>query len=166
MLVTWVDLIIVLLILGFVLFEVRRDFGQTLLDTLAVLLSLRLTTWISPAIAKAVPIAIGEATNRGAWYLLTFVLLAVGALFLARWAHEATRWSLDTFDPAFGFVFGLMSAVLTCHVCMKAIAIAYGKKHGLPPCIVESALGQELLTFKSYQHLVAFLSQFPRNVSG
>jgi uncharacterized membrane protein required for colicin V production len=165
MLVTWVDLIIVVVILGFVMFEVRRDFGQTLLDTLVVVLCLRLTTWLSPAVAQAVPIAISDAMNRGVWYMLFFVLLVAGGLFLARWAHEATRWSLDTFDPAFGFVFGLTSAVLTCHVCMKAIAIAWGKKHGLPPCIVESALGQELLTFKSYQHLVVFLSQFPRNVS-
>jgi Co/Zn/Cd efflux system component len=164
MVLTWVDLLIVLVVIGAVLWEVRRDFGHSLLDTVAVLLSLRAAMLIWPAAARAMPLGVTDATNRGLWLLLSFLLCAGIGLFLARLAHQATRWSLDTFDPVFGFVFGITAAVIACHVIVKAIAIMYADKHGLPQSVAQSALGQELLTFRSYHHLVEFLSRFPNRV--
>lgn len=161
MVLTWVDLLVVLVIIGFVLCEVRRDFGQTLVDTVALLISMRAAVWLGPAAARSVPLAASETVNRGVWLLLAFVLCSAVTLLLARFAHEATRWTLDTFDPVFGFVFGMTSAVIICHVLVKSLAIVYATKAGLPPCVAQSALGEELLTFRSYHHLLEFLSHFP-----
>lgn len=164
MLLTWVDLLIVAVVATVVLFEVRRDFGQGLFDALAILLSLRAALWIYPYAARAVPLAVSENTNKGVWLLLAFALCAAVALLLARHAHEATRWSLDTFDPAFGFVFGVTSAVIVSHVILKSVVIFSAMKGGVPQCIADSALGHELLTFKTYHHLREFLFQFNHRI--
>jgi uncharacterized membrane protein required for colicin V production len=161
MVLTWVDLLVVVVIIGVVLFEVRRDFGQTLVDTVALLLTMRAAVWLCPAAARAVPLAASETVNRGIWLILAFILCSAVALLLARFAHEATRWTLDTFDPVFGFVFGMTSAVIVSHILVKSLAMIYATKAGLPQCIAHSALGEELLTFHSYHHLLEFLSRFP-----
>jgi uncharacterized membrane protein required for colicin V production len=163
MVLTWVDFLVVLVIIGFVLFEVRRDFGQTLIDTVALLLSMRAAVWLCPSAARTVPLAVAETLNRGVWLIVAFVLCSAVGLLLARFAHESTRWTLETFDPVFGFVFGMTSAVIISHVLMKSLAMIYATKAGLPPCIAQSALGEELLTFRSYHHLMQFLSQFPNH---
>jgi hypothetical protein len=147
-----------------VLFEVRRDFGQALFDAIGVLFSLRVALWIHPFAARAVPLALNDHTNKAVWLLLSFTLSAAAALLLARFAHEATRWSLETFDPAFGFVFGVTCAIMISHVIVKSVVIFYAVKTGVPGCIAGSALGGELLTFKSYHALRDFIIQFNHRI--
>jgi uncharacterized membrane protein required for colicin V production len=164
MLLTWVDLLIVIVVAVVVLFEVRRDFGQGLFDTLAVLVSLRAGLWIYPFAAEAVPLAARDTTNKGIWILLSFALCTAGALVVSRRAHEATQWSLETFDPAFGFVFGVTAAVMISHVLVKGVVAFYAVKQGMPACVADSALGGELLTFKSYHALRDWIFQFNHRI--
>jgi hypothetical protein len=164
MLLTWVDLLIVAVVAIVVLFEVRRDFGQALFDAVAVLISLRVALWIYPWAAHAIPLAASDRTNKGVWLLLSFVLCVGVGLVLARFAHEGTRWSLESFDPAFGLIFGVTAAVMISHVIVKSVVIFYAAKHGMPKCIAESALGGELLTFKSYHALRDFIFQFNHRI--
>lgn len=164
MLLTWVDLVIVIVVAVVVLFEVRRDFGQALFDAVAVLMSLRVALWIYPFAARAIPLAASDRTNKGVWLLVSFALCLVAALLLARFAHEGTRWSLESFDPAFGFIFGVTAAIMISHVVVKSVVIFTAPKHGMPHCIAESALGGELLTFKTYHALKEFIFQFNHRI--
>ncbi len=50
------------------------------------------------------------------------------------------------------------------HVFVKAIVVFYAAKHGVPHCIADSALGGELLTFKSYHALRDWLFQFNHRI--
>jgi hypothetical protein len=50
------------------------------------------------------------------------------------------------------------------HVIVKSVVIFYAKKNGLPHCIADSALGGELLTFKSYHALRDFIVQFNHRI--
>jgi uncharacterized membrane protein required for colicin V production len=164
MLLTWIDLLIVAVVAIVVIFEVRRDFGQGIFDALAVLLSVRLALWVYPVAAHAVPLAVHDNTNKGVWLLLSFALIVTGAMILSRFAHEATQWSLEAFDPAFGFVFGVTAAVMISHLIVKSVVIFYAAKQGMPKCIAESALGGELLTFKTYHHIRDFIFQFNHRI--
>ena len=74
--------------------------------------------------------------------------------------HEATQWSMDTFDPIFGCLFGLTTGVIMAHTTVKILAMLYTTRHGLPDFLADSGLGVELLYFKTYHHVADFLTNF------
>src|SRR5437870_13659814 len=108
---TWIDILLAVMILGWVIVEIRRDFGRALFDTLAALVSLQLALLVSPAAAPLFSFAGPENVRLGWALAVLFVLFGAITLFVAKIVHEATQWSMDSFDPVFGCLFGLTAGV-------------------------------------------------------
>jgi uncharacterized membrane protein required for colicin V production len=157
---TWIDILLAVIILGWVIVEVRRDFGRALFDTLAALVSLRLALLVSPTLAPLFSFAGAENARHGWALAVLFVLFGALALLLARFVHESTQWSMDSFDPVFGCLFGVTAGVIMAHVTVKVLSLIYANSHGVPTFLTDSGLGEELLTFKTYHRFADFLAGF------
>jgi uncharacterized membrane protein required for colicin V production len=157
---TWVDILLAVMILGWVILEVRRDFGRGLFDALAVLVSMRLTLLGYPLAARLFGSASSPNATQG-WAVATlFVVLCALTLYASKIVHEATQWSMDTFDPIFGCLFGVTTGVMMAHMTVKILAMLFTTRRGLPPFLADSALGVELLYFKTYHQIADFLVNF------
>lgn len=157
---SWIDVLLAVVIVGWVTLEIRRDFGRSLFDAVAVLVSMRLALLCSGSAAHWFAFAGAPGAARGAALGTLFVFFSVAALIGAKFLHEATQWTMDSFDPVFGCLFGLTSGVIAAHVTIRVVAMLYGTSHGPPTFVADSGLGLELLYFKTYHHVADFLVNF------
>ena len=49
--ISWLDGLLLLVVVSLILWEIRRDLGQSLFDTVALLFGLRLAIWLGPTLA-------------------------------------------------------------------------------------------------------------------
>jgi hypothetical protein len=150
------DVTLLLLIAGLVIWEIRQEAGRSLLDVTVTALVLHLThIYAAPLTASlgwdALP---GGNISPLATALLFGTLWPLG-LAVSWYFHRQTRWSMDHFDGAFGFVFGLAMAVMVGHVVTDVAADMAIIKHGrLPDAVAKSAIVDELRSFRTYHELV------------
>lgn len=152
------DGLIALVIIALVLFELRRDLGQSLFDTIALLLGLRLALWLGPSLAGH----FGFATPVQARGLALLGLFAVGSaagLVLGYYLNTITRWSMDWFDRVAGVLLGFCSAVIVCHVLVSSAAFMFATHDGPPPFVAHSLLGQEALSFRTVEQVLQFFNR-------
>jgi uncharacterized membrane protein required for colicin V production len=157
---SWIDVLLAVVIVGWVILEIRRDFGRSLFDAVAVLVSMRLALLFSPSAGHWFAFAGSPEAGRGAALGALFVFFSIPLLIGARILHEATQWTMDSFDPVFGCLFGLTSGVIAAHVTVRVLAMLYATPHGPPTFVADSGLGLELLYFKTYHHVADFLINF------
>jgi uncharacterized membrane protein required for colicin V production len=157
---SWIDVLLAVVIVGWVILEVRRDFGRSLFDAVAVLGSMRMALLFYPSAAHWFAFAGSPAAGQGVALGVLFVLFGALALVGAKFLHEATQWTMDSFDPVFGCLFGVTSGVIVAHMTVRILAMLYATPHGPPTFVADSGLGLELLYFKSYHHVADFLINF------
>jgi uncharacterized membrane protein required for colicin V production len=157
---SWIDVLLAVVILAWVLLEVRRDFGRSLFDAVAVLVSMRMALLLYPSAVGAFSFAGSPHGSRGLALATLFVVFSAIALVLAKYLHSATQWTMDSFDPIFGCLFGVTSGVMMAHMMVRILALIYTTKQGLPSFLADSGLGAELLYFKTYHEVAEFLTNF------
>jgi uncharacterized membrane protein required for colicin V production len=152
---SWLDGLIALVAVALVLWGIRRDMGQSLFDTIALMFGLRLALWFSPALARN--LHIGTATqSRGLALIALFFLISGAGVVLSYYLNAMTRWTMDSFDRVAGAVLGFSSAVIVCHVLVASLALIFATPSGPPPFVKQSVLGGELLSFHSFEQVVQF----------
>ena len=154
---SWLDGLIALVILALVLLEMRRDLGQALFDTIALLLGLRLALWLSPSLAPHLGIT-APAQARGVALFLLFIVGSGAGLAVGYYLHTVTRWTMDTFDRVAGLMLGFSSAVIICHVLILSTVMYFGTPKGPPPFVSRSLLGQEALSFRSFHQTIDYFN--------
>jgi uncharacterized membrane protein required for colicin V production len=157
---SWIDVFLAVVIVGWVILEIRRDFGRSLFDTVAVLASMRMALLLYPGVAHWFAFAGSPEAARGTALGTLFVFFGAVMLVVSKFVHEATQWSMDSFDPIFGSLFGVTSGVIVAHMTIRILAMLYSTHQGLPTFIADSGLGAELLYFKTYHQVADFLINF------
>ncbi len=152
---SWLDGFLVLVAIVVILWEIRRDLGQALFDTLSLVLGLRLALWLGPSLSRH--LGMGDANHaRAVALLLLFVAGAGVGLIAGFYLNTLTRWTLDQFDRVAGVLLGFSGAVIVCHVLVTAIVLFGTTKAGPPTQVVRSSLAQEALTFHTFRQVVKF----------
>src|SRR5205085_611840 len=104
--ISWLDGLLVVVAVLLVLWEIRRDLGQAIFDTVALLVGLRLALWLGPSLAGHLGMA--PQNEARAVALIALFLVGTGAGLVAGFYLNAlTRWTLDSFDRVAGVVLGL-----------------------------------------------------------
>lgn len=154
---TWVDGLVVALVVAIVLFEVRQEAGRGLFDAVATvaagLLSRPLGAWVT-AWQHMQPMA-GTDLSPAAQGVCFLGLWIVG-LGLSLFLHRQVRWTMDQFDPMCGFVFALLITVAAGHV-LTAVAAEQSllKSGSMPEVMRRSCLAEELRSFRTYNNVLS-----------
>src|SRR3954451_6292752 len=154
---SWLDVFLVLVAVSLTLWEIRRDLGQSLFDTIALLLGLRLAMSLGPYLAP--DLGMGNINQaRGVALLLVFLVTSGLCMAAGYYLHRITLWTLDQFDRVSGLLLGFSSAVIVCHVLVASFALVGTTKAGPPRYINQSYLAQEALTFRTCRQVIHFFN--------
>lgn len=156
--ISWLDGLLALVVVAMILWEIRRDLGQSLFDTVALLLGLRLALWVGPAAAGYLTFTAPEKA-RGLALLGIFLIGSGAGLVAGFYLYAVTRWTLDTFDRVAGVVLGFSGAVIICHVLVVSLTLLCGTPARPPAFITGSRLGQEALSFRTFQQVIQFFDR-------
>jgi uncharacterized membrane protein required for colicin V production len=154
---SWLDGLILLIFTALILWEIRRDLGQSLFDTVALLMGLRIAWWLGPLLAPGLGIANANQA-RGVALLIVFVLASAVTLLLGWYLHRLTLWTLDQFDRVAGLMLGFTSAVIVCHLVATSVALMGSTKAGPPKYVKQSWLAQEAISFRTCRQVVKFFN--------
>jgi uncharacterized membrane protein required for colicin V production len=146
---TWFDLVVILIVAAFGTVEAKRGAAPAVLDCAALVLAGQIANGAHRALANS----LGAAPWIG--FTVLYVLLGVGGILLARFIHNMTMWSLDTFDPLIGSAFGIASGVAVAHAFAQIVLVNAGPEY---PALAQSVLGDEVLNFTTYRRVVAALT--------
>lgn len=153
---TWFDALILALLVGVLLFEVRQEVGRSLLDAVALLVAFFAAAAVAPAMTAHLhwqPVR-GTEVSPGA-FALCFAGIALVCLLASWLAHHRTRWSLEHYDLPFSAVFGLVVAVTLGHVVTDVTAEQGLLQSGKVPHYIQgSVVASELRTFRTYHYVV------------
>jgi uncharacterized membrane protein required for colicin V production len=152
---SWLDGLIALVGVLLVLWGIRRDMGQSLFDTIALMFGLRLALWLSPAFAQHLRFA-APTQARGIALVVLFVLISGAGVVLSYFLNAMTRWTMDSFDRVAGAVLGFSSAVIVCHVLVASLALLFATPSGPPSFVQHSVLGGEILSFHTFEQVIQF----------
>jgi uncharacterized membrane protein required for colicin V production len=152
---SWLDGLIALVGVGLVLWGIRRDMGQSLFDTIALMFGLRLALWLSPAFAQHLRFATSTQA-RGIALVAIFVLVSGAGVVLSYFLNAMTRWTMDSFDRVAGAVLGFSSAVIVCHVLVASLNLIFTTPSGPPSFVRHSLLGGEILSFHTFEQVIQF----------
>ncbi len=156
--ISWLDGLLLLVVVSLILWEIRRDLGQSLFDTVALLFGLRLAIWLGPTLAGE--LGMGQPNQaRGVALLALFIAGSGAGLVGGYYLYAATRWTLDTFDRVAGVLLGFSSAVIVCHVLVVSLALLCGLPNKPPEFVTQSPLGREALSFHTFQQVMEFFDQ-------
>jgi uncharacterized membrane protein required for colicin V production len=154
---SWLDVFLVLVAVALTVWEIRRDLGQSVFDTIALILGLRLAMWLGPILAPDLGMdSINQA--RGVALLLVFLVASGVGLAAGYYVHRITLWTLDQFDRVSGLLLGFSSAVIVCHVLVASFALMGTTNAGPPRYIKQSFLAQEALTFRTCRQVIGFFN--------
>ncbi len=154
---SWLDGLVLVVVVGMVFWEIRRDLGQALFDTISLVIGLRLAVWLGPALAPQ--LGTGDPHRARAVALLLLFGVGTGAgMVVGFYLNAVTRWTLDQFDRVSGLLLGLSGAVIVCHVVVTAFALFGATKAGPPQYIAHSLLAQEALSFRTFHQVMHFFN--------
>jgi uncharacterized membrane protein required for colicin V production len=156
--ISWLDGLLLLVVVSLILWEIRRDLGQSLFDTLALLFGLRLRLWLGPSLAGHLGMAHPNQA-RGVALLALFIVGSGAGLVGGYYVYAVTRWTLDTFDRVAGVLLGFSGAVIVCHVLVATLSLLCGAPNKPPAFITQSALGHEALSFHTFQQVIEFFDR-------
>ena len=153
-----IDVVLVGLVIGVAALETKRGFGKAIFDLAALVIDVKLVSFLAPPAAAAIHIQNDLPASEAIWFGVFFVLFGVILLFIGKLVYNSTLLSLDIFDPFLGGVVGVALAVIVGHAIVKALATA-AAVGGVPPEVLRhSAFGMEFYQFTNYHKVMDFLT--------
>ncbi|MEN6370975.1 MAG: CvpA family protein [Armatimonadota bacterium] len=153
-----IDVFLVIILLGIMVFEAKRGFGKAIFDFIALFVAVRLVPIVVPQLAKSFCFISESQANEALLFAGAFAVLAIALLFIGKKVYDATLITLDTFDHPLGGVLGIGVAIILGHVVMKLLAIAASTGGVLPDMLVKSSIGMEFYQFVTYHKVMALMS--------
>lgn len=156
---TWLDLVIVLIVVLSITLETKRGFGKAIFDFFAFLLALRITDMLYVEVAQRITFSSNPQMNNTWSYGILLVVLGIIFWFLGKLAYESTQISLDTFDPALGAVLGFGIALILGHAFVTIVYYASKDATGASALLQNSMFAQEFYTFSGYHSFIDTLKR-------
>jgi len=154
--VTWLDPVVILLVVIIAWLESIRGFGRSIFDLVGALLSVKLAAFLAPTLGDMAPISQSSGGAEAFWLSVTFVVFAGLTILVSRLIYQTTLLSLDVLDPVVGAVLGALSGMVVAHVFLKTILLAYADTE-FADVVLGGFVGQELLQFRTYHNVVRAL---------
>lgn len=153
---TWVDAVVTILLIGLVLIEIKRGFGQAIFDLAAVFIAMRLSyalanpqAGILKLASKSVPLAYG----------ISFVVIAILLILVGHLIYMSTLLNADQFDSFFGGVIGIFVGIIVCHCFVNALNMLAGPDNSAN-IVQNSVIATEFLDFATWHKILNFLYNF------
>ncbi len=153
----WLDIVVLMILMGVAALESARGFGQALLDALLLYGALWLTDMGTPLLAHSLQFSPDPAANRGIAYGALLAGVGGMAFLLSLFLHRQTMLDAGMCERVFGLAAGLAVGMMAAHGFMRIVALnaASGSSEAL---IAGSFLGNEMLSFTTYHSLLATLT--------
>ncbi len=148
------DCLGIILILGFAVLQAFRG-AQGMVRTLLEMIGVIVAVYISLSWYEGLATFIGMSkvlTLGILFFIFSFLLI-----FFAHLLSNLMEWSFGSLDAFLSFLFGIGLGWAVAHILFKFLILLYGKTSHLAFVIGESAVGQEILDFKSAKALIALL---------
>jgi len=155
---TWVDIVVIALLVTVAIIEGKRGFGRALFDLIGVFIALRLSSVLVNPESGVLRPAVGSETIS---YLITFGVLAAVFVVIGHFIYSTMLFSADAFDAAFGVAIGLLVGVIICHAFVYGISIRAGVNES-NNVVLASSISGEFLEFTTYHKIMNFLYTFNR----
>jgi uncharacterized membrane protein required for colicin V production len=121
---TWVDLLIVAIIIGIAFLESKRGFGYAIFDLIGGIIALKTSMFLSAVLAESAPLGFHPEGAQGFWLAISFIVLATLALLASRLIYQNTLISLDVMDPTVGAILGIGSGLLVSYIVLQVMLFA------------------------------------------
>lgn len=157
---SWLDFTIIGIFVLFIAVEIKRGFGKAVFDFVALLVAVTALPMFSKTMS-GFQFSADPASNDAAVLAVSFLILGIILVVIGKLIADTLLFSLEPFDPFIGGLFGFGSAVIVCHVLIKAVAVSVGTE-GIPDIVRSSSMAFELLTFETYHQIVEMLYNFNR----
>lgn len=136
---SWVDPVIVVVLIVAVAVQSKRGFLQSALDAVAGIVAVLGAKALGPRVPSVSP-ALGFA-------IVLVPCLAV-LLLVSRFLYATTSFTVESWDPLLGACFGAVLGCTLGYALTTGLTLANNGER--PESVKTSVLGEELATFRSY----------------
>ncbi len=168
----WLDLTLILVIVGLAAVEMVRGFGRGALDALFLYGALCAADAAAPTVGDQLRMGGGAAANRADADALLLVVFGVLALLVSRFVYGLTLMDLGMFDKFLGLCSGLAAGMIVAHAIVSPLAMADPRGKAGAALVASSTVGNEMLDFPTYHSVMdtitgvnSYRAQLP-NVEG
>lgn len=150
---SWVDVMVILVVILIAFAESHRGFGLALIDVVGAIVGMKLALFLAPILAESASLGFAQGTAKAFWLVVLFVLLVVVTLVAGKLIYSSTLLSLDVLDPIIGALLGIVSGLLVSHVILRAMLLAtlgdpFGKQ------LAATFAVQQLVEFRGLNHIL------------
>lgn len=151
----WLDILLLLLIVGAGTLGIKRGFGRASFDALGLYGALWLAAFLAPLLAAHFNLnAGGAAVNRSWVFALLFVLIGALCLGIAWYCHGLTQFEAGLFDKLFGLVGGLAAGMVLAHGLVSTLITSDPQRTASAALVSQGTVGTELYSFPSYHSAI------------
>ena len=153
----WLDIVVLMILVGVAALESARGFGQALLDALLLYGALWLAQTCAPLLAPSLPLFAGPAAGRGLAYGLLLAGFGALAFLIGLHLHRHTMIDAGVCERMFGLAAGAAVGIIVAHGFMRIVSLNLtgGADAAL---IAGSFMGNEMLSFTTYHALIGSLT--------
>jgi uncharacterized membrane protein required for colicin V production len=155
--VNWLDVILVLLLLGVAGLEMFRGFGRAVLDALALYAALWSADALSIPLAGNLHLTAHADVNHCIAYGLLFLVLGALSLGLSRCVYNLTLMHTGMFEGLLGLAAGVAVGMMLAHGLVRVIVMSDSSGKAAQT-VTESFMGNEMLSFTTYHSFIDTLS--------
>ncbi len=145
----WAYVVVILLVLVVGTLQARRALMRGAVEMVGAYLGL----WVASSL-----------TGSAAGYAIIFIIWYAAMVGASYAAHRATDFSLDTWDPIFGGVCGVVTGLCFAHMILKTMVMAAGPDSDLTAFLNTVWISREVLHGTSIKHLFGLGQEFATEV--
>lgn len=156
--ITWLDILLLIILLVGAVWEFRRGFGRAIFDLVSILIAFFLAKTYYPLLGNCIKVSSIHAANCAIAFQVMFIPILTILLILADLAYGNMLFSMDIFEKLFGGICGFAVGFMLAHALVFGIWIGSGMPHEDGKCIANSTgISQEFLTYKAYHNALGSL---------
>jgi uncharacterized membrane protein required for colicin V production len=153
----WLDVLVVVIIVGAAVAETIRGFGRAIFDALALYGMLWVAATFAAPLCPFLRISNQHNMNVAFAYCLLAGAGALIALGLARFAYSTTIPNAGMFDRLLGLVVGIGVGVMLAHGLVRGVTLS--SQAGVGPAVVSAGgVASEIFDFHSYHAIMDSLT--------
>ncbi len=153
----WLDVVLVLLLLGVAALEMYRGFGRAVFDALALYGALWGANALSVPLAASIHVSSHPGVNHCASYGLLLVVLGALSLGVSRLVYNMTLMHTGMFEGLLGLGAGVAVGMMLAHGLVRVIVLS-DPSGNAAQMVAGSFMGNEMLDFTTYHSVIDALS--------
>lgn len=145
---TWLDFVVILLVVAGAVLEARRGAVCAVIDCLGM----GLLVWVAGTQYKS--LAAGLAISELTCYLLLFVIGAVLLIVLSTVLDAVLKWDVGGIENVVGGILGVLTGYFFAHGVVSSFVVSHGSDW---PPYARSMLASECYNYSTYRAVIGAL---------